>query len=79
MCECNRLERARDDNDNELDWGVEEAVTKLTVGKTRHYSLTTAEEILPLAYEILGPGERIAKEIEKEYKKHGVPGVNIKL
>lgn len=77
MCECNRLEKARDKNGKELDYGVEDAVRIITGGKTSHHSLTTAKDILPLAYEILDPGKEIAKAIEKEYKEHGI--VDIKL
>ena len=77
MCECNRLEKARDGKGKELDYGVEDAVRAITGGKTTHHSLTTAKDILPSAYEILDPGKEIAKAIETEYKEHGI--VDIKL
>jgi hypothetical protein len=76
ICECDRLERMEDER-GLLNKGAEEAVRRVSKGRTRLHSFTNARVILPMAYRDQRPGEEIAKRIEQEYRRHGL--IEIKL
>ena len=48
---------------------VEQALKEKGV---KYLSMSNAHSLLPKAYEKLGPGEKIAKHIEKEFQEYGV-------
>ncbi len=53
---------------------VEQAIAEYGIS---HFSLTTAERILPQAYKRLQPGEAIGRAIEGEYREHGARPIRL--
>ncbi len=87
ICECNRMEKAArgtGDDRHDFDFGVSEYVRRATDGTAEHYALTTADRILPVAFERWVPGpneskEKVAQIIKEEYKDHGIIAMNLKV
>jgi orotate phosphoribosyltransferase len=87
ICECNRMEKAakgRGDERVDLDMGVNEYVTGIKNAGTKHHALTTADKVLPAAFELWIPPEgvsrrSIADAIEEEYREHGVVPIRLEV
>ena len=85
LCECNRMEKAakgRGDERIDFDFGVNEYIATIRNAGTRHYALTDATRILPVAFKLWTPPEGVTKEqiaqgLREEYEDHGI--VSMKL
>lgn len=88
LCECNRMEKAAEGKGKErkdFGFGVEEYVRRVAEeygAGTRHYALTDASKILPIAFELCTPPEGVSKKdiagkLKEEYEDHGIISMDL--